>query len=63
MALSLGDERGIELRIKMLKESGKNIGRIISLTGVPRSKVRDILRNNGFLKPLCRPKKVQKKNN
>jgi hypothetical protein len=28
------------------------IGRIISLTGVPRSKVRAILRKNGFLKQL-----------
>ncbi|SDH26253.1 hypothetical protein SAMN05428952_100938 [Nitrosomonas sp. Nm132] len=52
MAISLSDERGIELRVKKLKASGKSISRIISLTGVPRSKVRDILRNNGFLKPL-----------
>jgi hypothetical protein len=52
MALSLSDERSIELRVTGLKKRGKNICRIISLTGVPRSKVRDILRNNGFLKPL-----------
>jgi hypothetical protein len=62
MALSLSDRHNIELKVVSLKKSGKHIGRIISLTGVPRSQVRAILRDNGLLKSfrsLCKKKRKE----
>lgn len=41
-----------ELEIVRLKRSGKHIGRIISLTGVPRTQVRIILGKHGLLQSL-----------